>query len=148
MTTVKSHYIVICAAVLFSASASATAAQPQERALTRHRVMQQQLQDEMTLRLQQDMARSRPGLTSRDRQKLDELALRQRIEQQQLDQQQIIQLQQFPRDAVRARVREDSYAQERDLQLQRFRDEQQMLLQSMKPAPLQRVPQAATLDPP
>ena len=115
--------------------------------LARHRLQQQQLQDDLTLRLQQDMARARPGLTLRDRQKLDELQLRQRIEQQQLDNQQLNESRRFAHDPNRTRVYEDIHARERDYQLQRFSWEQQQLLQAMPPAPLQPSPRSGELQP-
>ncbi len=132
-----SKLFALFAAVMLNAAACAIAAQPQSPALARHRLMQQQLQDELALRLQQDMARSRPGFTSRDRHRLDDLALRQRIEQQQLEQEQLIQQRQLAHDPARSRLSQQIHAQERELQLQRFRAEQQTLLDSMRPAPLQ-----------
>lgn len=128
-------------------AAPAFAADHAAQALARHRLQQQQLQDELSLRLQQDLARSRPGLSTRDRQKLDELQLRQRMEQQQLDQQQVTESRRLPHDPVRTRVYEDIYARERDAQIQRFGWEQQQLLQSAPNAPLQPQPRAGELQP-
>ena len=125
----------------------AAASDAAARSAARHRLQQQQLQDELALRLQQDMARSRPGLTSRDRQKLDELQLRQRMDQQLLDQQQLIESRRFAHDPARTRVYEHIQTQERDQQLQRFGWEQQQLLQSMPSAPLQPVPRPGELQP-
>lgn len=119
------------------ACAAAYAASPAAQAAQRHRLYQQQLQDEMTLHLQQDLARSQPGLTTRDRMQLDQLNLRQRIEQQQLEQQQIVESRQAPHNPAAVQARQQIFADERALQLQRFAAEQQRALDATHPAPLQ-----------
>jgi len=115
---------------------AAFGADPAAEARARRSLHQQQLQDSLDLSLQQSLARSRAGLATADAARLEQLALRQRLEQQQLGAQQLVRQHRLREDA-HSGLQHRLFAQERELQLQQFNVEQQRLLQSMKRAPLQ-----------
>ena len=126
--------------------ASASAGDLVEQARARQRLYQGQLQDQLTLRLNQGLAGSRVGLSVSDRARLDRLALEQRLEQQQLHGEQMVESRRFSRHPERIPLHEPLYDQARELQLQHFYAEQQRLLGSMRSAPLQPVPVSGQLE--
>jgi hypothetical protein len=105
----------------------------------RHSLQQQQLQDTLDLNLRQSGPRGRADLSTTDALRLDQLHLRQRMEQSQLEQQQL-QLDRLNRNHGERDAARDQrlFAQERQLQIQRFDMEQRELLRTIKPQPLQR----------
>jgi hypothetical protein len=134
--SVSSNFSTLLALALLACSSISLAATP---SAARHRLEQQQLQDTLDLNLRQSGPRSRADLSASDALRLEQLHLRQRMEQSQLEQQQL-QLERLnrnrdQRDAGREQQR---FAQERQLQIQRFDMEQRELLSTMKPQPLQR----------
>ena len=105
----------------------------------RHNLQQQQLQDTLDLNLQQSGPRARADLSPADSLRLDQLQLRQRMAQQQLEHQQLQQDRLHRNRGDRnAQLEQRLFAQERQMQIQRFDMEQRDLLRSMKPRPLQR----------
>lgn len=138
MKTGLAAVVVAIAAIGCSlAVPSANAFDPRTGALARQRLHQQQLQDRLSLDLQQSLARNRAGFSQADRQRLDRLGLEQRMEQQRLEVEQMADFQRFAHDPARNRTQQRIYDRERELQLQRFYAEEQRLLGSMTPAPLQ-----------
>jgi hypothetical protein len=105
----------------------------------------QQHQDALNLHLQQGIRSRRYDLNSADERRLDQLQLQQRLQQQQLEQQQLQRDRllrhspvpdAFARDSDVA-VQREIFAQERQLQLQRFEFEQRQLLNAVPRRPLQ-----------
>jgi hypothetical protein len=133
---VSSNLSGILAVVVLLACSTSLAATP---SVVRQRLEQQQLQDTLDLNLRQSGPRSRADLSTTDALRLDQLQLRQRMEQSQLEQQQS-QLERLNRNhsELNAAREQRLFAQERQLQIQRFDMEQRELLQTMKPPPLQR----------
>jgi hypothetical protein len=127
------------------AAQSARAFDPTAGAAARQRLHQQQLQDRLSLDLQQGVARNRAGISQADRQRLDRLQLEQRMEQQRLETEQMVDLQRFRHDPERSRVRQRAYDQARELQLQQFYADQQRVLGSTRPEPLQPAPGSGQL---
>jgi hypothetical protein len=131
-------------AIFLSSAQCASAA---SAAVAPHVLQQQQLQDSLDLDLRQSVPR-RADMSPTDTLRLDQLQLRQRLEQQQLEQQQLQQERSSRnRDFPNAVVQERRFAQERQLQLQRFDAQQRELVRSIKPQPLQRSPSAGNLLP-
>jgi hypothetical protein len=113
--------------------------------MERRQLQVQQHQDALNLNLQQSIRSRRYDLNAADERRLDQLQLQQRLEQQQLEQQQLQRDRllryspapdSFARDSDVAAQRE-IFAQERQLQLQRFEMEQRQLLNSVPRQPLQ-----------
>jgi hypothetical protein len=127
----------ILAVALALALSPAAAFDPAGASASRQRLHQHQLQDRLSLETQQNLARNRAGLSPSDKQRLDRLELNQRIEQQRLEMEQTADFQRFSHDAARARIQQRRYDVERELQLQRFYVEQQRLLGTVRPEPLQ-----------
>ncbi|HEY0337788.1 MAG TPA: hypothetical protein VGC70_10665 [Burkholderiales bacterium] len=134
--SVSSNFSTLLALACLACSSVTLAATP---SAARHRLEQQQLQDTLDLNLRQSGARSRADLSTTDALRLDQLQLRQRMEQSQLEQQQM-QLERLNRNhsELNAAREQRLFAQERQLQIQRFDMEQRELLRTMKPPPLQR----------
>lgn len=114
----------------------------------RHTLQRRQLEDSLRLNTQQGLIA--PGaLAPADRQRLEALQLRQRVEQQRLEQEQ--QRLQHERmrdpDALGLDTQQRLFDQQRQLQIQRFEQEQRELLRSAKPRPLQRPLPDGTLPP-
>ena len=111
----------------------------------RQRLHIEQQQDAINLDLQQSARGRRFGLAPAESRRLDQLQLQQRMEQQQLELHQVQrehalrQSRALPEDsrdrAIQAQ--RDLFATERQLQIQRFELDQQRLLQSARPQPLQ-----------
>jgi hypothetical protein len=123
----------------------AAAFDPVPASAARQRLHQQQLQDRLALDLQHKLARNRPGLSAADQARLERLELEQRMRQQGLEMEQLADLRRFAHDADPARMRQRGYDQARELQLQRFYGEQQRLLGSLRPAPLEPAPRRSQL---
>jgi len=111
-----------------------------------HRRLQfEQQQDALNLRQQQSLRTRQHDLAPEDARRLNQLQLQQRLEQHQLEMHQVQRdraLRQSGPIAPEFRDRtldaqRQLFAQERQLQLQRFELDQQRLLQSAKPPPLQ-----------
>jgi hypothetical protein len=111
-----------------------------------HRRLQvEQQQDALRLDLQQSMRARSHGTSPADAHRLNQLQLQQRVEQQQLEIHQIQRehaLRRLPGpsdDAFdrRLETQRDLFRTERQLQIQRFELDQQRLLQSARPQPLQ-----------
>jgi len=129
-------YIIVAVVASLTCPAISLAATP---AAARRSLEQQQLEDTLDLSLRQSGPRSRADLSATDALRLEQLHLRQRMEQSHLEQQQL-QLERLnrnrdQRDATREQQR---FAQERQLQIQRFDMEQREFMSTMKPQPLQR----------
>src|SRR5688572_9813856 len=92
---------ILIAFATWGGISSAPAGDLVEQARARQRLHQGQLQDQLTLRLNQGLANSRAGLSLSDRARLDRLALEQRLEQQQLHGEQIVESQRFARHPER-----------------------------------------------
>ncbi|MGZ8154278.1 MAG: hypothetical protein ACXWUH_06635 [Burkholderiales bacterium] len=115
--------------------------------VARDRALQlEQQQDALDLDLRQALPGRRYDLAPEDARRLEQLQLHQRLDRQLLEQQQLQRDYQLKREAVgappgvmerRERTQRQSFAAERELQLQQFALEQQRLLQSMPRAPLQ-----------
>jgi hypothetical protein len=117
-----------------------------EQARARQRLYQGQLQDQLTLRLNQGLVSSQVGLSLSDRARFERLALEQRLDQQQLHGEQLVEARRFSRHPDRIPLHEPLYDQARELQLQHFYVEQQRLLGSVRSMPLQPVPASGQLD--
>ncbi len=129
------------ALVLLHAGADARAA----GTIDHRRLQVEQQQDALRLDLQQSMRARRHGISPADAHRLNQLQLQQRVEQQQLEIHQIQRehaLRRLPGptdDALERRIemQRGLFAAERQLQIQRFELDQQRLLQSARPQPLQ-----------
>jgi len=134
----RGQIIAIGAAVALAICEAAAAASPFE-AGRRHDLQQEQTRDALQLELQQSMPRGRANLSSTDMQRLEQLQMRQRMDQRQLEQRQFLQreLMRNP-DEIHTRQQQRLFRQERQLQLQRFELEQHELLQLTSPRLLQR----------
>lgn len=106
----------------------------------------EQQQDALNLQLRQSAAARRHALSPSDARALDQLQLRQRMEQQQLELRQSQRQRALERNAAalepgeherRLDAQRDAFAQERVLQLQRFELDRQRALQMMPREPLQ-----------
>lgn len=120
-------------------------AQMPAESVARHRLQRQQVEDALRLGTQQARV-PRGVLSPSDARRLDELQLRQRVEQQRLAHEQLMLQQQRARDphALGLDTQQRLLDQERQLQLQRFALEQEQLLRTARPRPLQRpVPDGA-----
>ena len=133
-------YAVFACALLYL-SGGAHAAGPAD-----HRRLQiEQQQDALNLRLQQSLRARQHDLAPEDARRLNQLQLQQRLEQHQLEMHQVQRdraLRQSGSIAPEFRDRtldaqRQLFAQERQLQIQRFELDQQRLLQSARPQPLQ-----------
>ncbi len=136
----------LLAFLALTVSLPAPAADPRNMATHRRELQLRQQQDALNLNLRQGLAGRQHDLTPSDARRLNQLQLRQRMEQQLLDQQQLQRQHQTRQDAAHLpsdirRHRHDherqTFATERELQSQRFDLEQRRLLQSMPRAPLQ-----------
>ena len=114
----------------------------------------EQHQDALNLNLQQNMRRPQ-DLAPADAQRLESLQLQQRLEYQQLEQHQRLREETLRRSlpaTIEAGRQLDSqrqrFAQERQLELQRFELDRQRLLQSLPRQPLQPPVQPGQLNPP
>jgi hypothetical protein len=147
MKTLLSAAIFV-AIIPFGCSLAVPSADAFDRAAgtaARQRLHQQQLQDRLSLDLQQSLARNRAGLSQGEQLRLDRLQLQQRMEQQRLDIEQMTDLQRSRHDPDQTRIRQRAYDQARDIQLQGFYAEQQRLLGAMRPSPLQSSPESGQL---
>jgi hypothetical protein len=135
----------ILAVILSLVPSHAAAFDPAGASASRQRLHQQQLQDRLSLETQQNLARNRAGLYPSDKHRLDRLELNQRIEQQRLEMEQMVDFQRFSHDPARARIEQHRYDVERALQLQRFYVEQQRVLGTVRPEPLQPAPEPGQL---
>jgi hypothetical protein len=120
---------------------TARAADP---AFQHRRFQLERQQDALNLQLQQSMRGRRQDLSATDARRLESLQLQQRLEYQQLEQHQLQQEHRLRRDPApsqdldrRLDLQRELFAQERQLELQRFELDQQRLLQSMRRPPLQ-----------
>jgi hypothetical protein len=137
----KTLLLAAGALVLLHAPAGASAA----GTLDQRRLQVEQQQDALRLDLQQSMRARSHGISPADAHRLNQLQLQQRVEQQQLEIQQTQRAHALRRlpgpsdDAVERRLemQRDLFATERQLQIQRFELDQQRLLQSARPQPLQ-----------
>ena len=128
-----------CALLQLSGVANAAGANDQRR------LHMEQQQDALNLRLQQSVRARQPDLAPEDARRLNQLQLRQRLEQHQLEIHQVQReraLRQSGSIAPEFRDRtldaqRELFTQERQLQIQRFELDQQRLLQSTRPQPLQ-----------
>ena len=119
-----------------------------------HRRFQlEQQQDALNLNLQQNMRSRTPDLAPADAQRLESLQLQQRLQYQQLEQQQRLRDESLRRSLPATAEGErqlDSqrqrFAQERQLELQRFELDRQRLLQSLPRQPLQPPAQPGRLN--
>lgn len=138
--------LIASVALLIGMSATAHAQTPAD-STARQRLQQRQLEDSLRLGTQQAVPRS--TLSPSDARRLDDLQLRQRVEQGRLDQQQLMLEQRRARDpdALGLETQQRLLDQERQLQLQRFQLDQQDLLRKAKPRPLQRGSPDGALEP-
>ena len=121
----------------------------------RRELQLQQQQDSLNLDLQQGLRARRYDLAPADARRLDQLQLQQRLEQSQLEQQQLQRDSLLRRSAAshssgaldgNVAAQREIFAQERQLQNQRFEMEQQRLLQSAPRQPLQPTPLPGQLN--
>jgi hypothetical protein len=124
------------AAALHGVTARAT-----DRVIQHRQFQLEQQQDALNFQLQQSIRGRASQLAPEDARRLDTLQLQQRLEYQQLEQQQLQRelslRRQAPHDTPRLEAQRDRFAQERQLELQRFELDRQRLLQSMPRQPLQ-----------
>jgi hypothetical protein len=139
--------LIASIAVVIGTSATVHAQTPADSA-ARQSLQRRQLEDSLRLGTQQAIP-PRSTLSPSDARRLDDLQLRQRVEQGRLDQQELMLEQQRARnpDALGLETQQRLLDQERQLQLQRFQLEQQDLLRKAKPRPLQRGSPDGTLEP-
>jgi hypothetical protein len=130
-------FVALVTAAGTSDLAAARDPAPGADARFRQRLHQQQLQGDLALRMQQDLARGGAGLSPADRQRMDRLGLEQRVQQDRLQQEQLLELRRYSRDPLRLQMLQRTHEQEQALQLQRFYAEQQRALGSSRAAPLQ-----------
>jgi hypothetical protein len=137
--------LILCVGSLVAFLQTFSGANAASAATERRQLQIQQHQDALNLHLQQSIRARRYDLDAAHERRLDQLQLRQRLEQQQLEQQQVQRDRMWrhspgpdslPRDTDAAAQRE-IFAQERQLQLQRFELEQRQLLDSAPRQPLQ-----------
>jgi hypothetical protein len=130
-------------------------AHAQSAAGDRRQLQIQQQQDALNLQLQQSIRARRYDLPPADERRLDQLQLQQRIEQQMLEQQQLQRENQLGRppgapplaaEHSRDALQSERFAQERQLQIQRFDMEQQQLLNSSRASQLQPPPPGGRLN--
>ena len=115
---------------------------------SRHELQQQQLQDTLDLDLRQSASRARRDLEPADALRLEQMQLRQRLQQQQLQQHQLQQQRlQHGRADINGDIQQRLFAQQRELQIQRFDMEQRELLRTMPARPLQRPSSPGQLRP-
>jgi hypothetical protein len=134
------RYAVFACAVLYVSGAA-----PAANAADPRRLQYEQQQDTLNLRLQQSLRARQHELAPDDARRLNQLQLQQRLEQHQLEIQQVQRdraLRQSGSIAPEFRDRtldaqHELFAQERQLQIQRFELDQQRLIQSARPQPLQ-----------
>ena len=128
--------------IIFAATPlQSVAASPTDRVF-QHRQFQRELQqDALNFQLQQSLRGRSSDLAPADARRLDALQLQQRLEYQQLEQRQVereLSLQrQAPYDIRRLETQRELFAQERQLEVQRFELDRQRLLQSLPREPLQ-----------
>jgi hypothetical protein len=146
------RFLAVLATTLALAVAQTAFAAP---GLAANRLQQQQLQDSLDLNLQQSTPGGPAGMSPADAQQLDQLQLSQRMQQQQLEQQQLVQQRQQlqlqridPAMGPRNAVQQQQFAAERQLQLQQFNTQQQQLMNTIKPQPLQPPMSSSGLVPP
>ena len=130
-------YAVVAVAALHGGAARAADPVAQHR-----RFQLEQQQDALNFQLQQSLRGHTSDLAPADARRLDALQLQQRLEYQQLEQQQLqreqsLRQQAAPHDARRLAAQRQLFAQERQLELQRFELDRQRLLQSLPRQPLQ-----------
>jgi hypothetical protein len=143
------------AATAAHAASPFASANPAAGSAARHRLQIEQQQNALDLNLQQALAARRANLSPADQRRLDQLHLQQRMEQQQLENDQL-QREHLLRNGRatlppgvqdgRLATEREIFAQERQLQLQRFEQEQQRLLGPARPQPLQPTPQPGRLN--
>jgi hypothetical protein len=129
-------YAILAGSPLHSLAASAT-----ERGFQHRRFQLEQQQDALSFQLQQSLRGRTSDLAPADARRLDALQLQQRLEYQQLEQQQAqrelsLRLR-APDDTRQLEAQRERFAQERQLELQRFELDRQRLLQSLPRQPLQ-----------
>ena len=130
-------FVALVTAAGTSDFAAARDPAPGAEARVRQRLHQQQLQGDLSLRMQQDLARGGAGLSPADRQRMDRLRLEQQVQQDRLQQEQLLELRRYSRDPLRLQTLQRRHEQEQALQLQHFYAEQQRALGSSRAAPLQ-----------